>query len=182
MARLRDLEEPHLILTLDISSTNVGYALYNLDAKKLLESGVWYSKLKDYARMLAIKDAFGEFVDFGIPGDYPECVEHRHIEVLVEQPFYIPGKSNDLPIKMMHGMLLSCMHSCSRVCRPPYSYSWNYVNVSTWRSKILKGRPKSEEAKKAVKRAMQRYWKVAVKDDNQGDALGILYWRLKYGT
>lgn len=151
------------ILTLDISSTNTGYAFWADDKV------VCYGNIKvkgDYSRLLEQGRVLRSVLQ-QIPLSLRE-----NVEVWVEEPFFSRKGSTDTPIKMTHGILL-------QVCQDMLlDYCWNFVHVSTWRSKIpaFKGVKGSKNLKaKAIEVASAEY-NLDIKDDNAADALCILIW------
>jgi hypothetical protein len=147
-----------MILTLDISSKAVGYAIYQ---DCLLESGTLTAGKKYAGSIFRIPEIAHQFRRI--------IALHSHIDVYVEQPFYMPGASHDTPIKMMHGAILTVLHDIAHV------QQWQQVNVSTWRKTVFdRGNLTSKECKKlAIARAQER-WEKKVKDDDEADALCIL--------
>lgn len=153
------------ILALDISSKGTGVALLyrgKLSTRNIVVDG-------DYSRVVKMGDMFLEFLQDAI--DVKHYPEDRWWDVWVEQPFYSKGGSHDLPIKMTHGVMLYTFHLVG------IKYTWNYVNVNTWRAPFkLNG---VKDKKGPVMAAMSKRFGISVADDNTGDALGILDWRMK---
>lgn len=153
------------ILTLDASSTATGAALWS--GGKLIATETFAFK-GDYSRLSKQGDAFQVFLQ-------KHVAYLDRLEVWIEEPFYSPGKSNVLPIFMTHGILLYVFNKLAT------NYCWNYVSVNTWRKLLIEGRVASAEAKKIVMGLMAAKFKINVTNDNIGDALGILNWRLAGG-
>jgi len=159
-------------LCLDISSTATG-AVY----KAARMAPVWElfaCKDKDpLARIHNMTDMIKYWVK-RVRSYNVQYTERLH--VLVETPFYSPGKSHDLPIKMAHGAIFYALSDFLPVI------SWNYVHVSTWRSKILPKKVKmtKEEKKAWVLQKMAEHYNMEITDDNVGDAFGILHWKENY--
>jgi hypothetical protein len=164
MAVIKWRERP--ILAIDASSTATGLAMWY--GGKLVATHV--IKVKgDYRRLVTMGLEFQHFLSANPVAD--------GVEVWIEEPFYSPGKSNDLPIKMAHGIL---MFECAIMARAS-RFSWNFVSVSTWRKKFISKRVDSAAAKKIVMGQVSQQFGLEVTDDNIGDALGILSWRLSGG-
>ena len=155
------------VMTLDPSSTAVGAALYHQGI--LLDKAVFRAKGNDYGRLLDIARQFHAWVVKW------QQLWADGVEVWVEEPFYSPKRSHDTPIKMVHGMLL---YAASSIIPRPV-LQWNYVGLNTWRSKIVSGKPDKSKVKQQVMDFTSKYFHTEVTDDNIGDALGILYWRLR---
>lgn len=152
------------ILTLDISSTSTGVALQFRD--KLVTASLTVKG--DYSRILTMGDCFMDFI-----WNAPAETQNRAWEVWVEQPFYSPKGSTDTPIKMAHGVLLYVMHRIK-----PDKFVWNYVHVSTWRASLNPPKGvKGKDLKTFVMDTTSKRFNIDVKNDDIGDALGILMWR-----
>ena len=166
---------PLNILCLDIASYKTGVALWK---DKLVYSGELVAD-GDYTRLLKMKGALENIIYAHWGGG---DAGNTFVEVLVEAPFYSPGKSYDTSIKMAHGVFLCACHDFLTD-----RFSWDDVNVSTWRSFIFRhfNIPKEEtetkEGKKAVvERLMAEHFKTSISGNNAADAAGMLFWRL-YG-
>lgn len=163
MAKVVVREELPLI-TIDASSTAVGIAVKR--AGKPLAVTCLTGK-GDYSRMVDIGQQFKTVLE-ALKLTAP-------VEVWIEQPFYSPKRSSDLSIKMMHGILL---YVAAQVI-PLDKLYWNYVSVNTWRKHIVPSKTKSDDAKKLVMSYTSKVFNLTVDDDNIGDALGIMDWRLR---
>lgn len=152
------------ILAIDASSTATGLALWNKG--KLVATRV-IKVDGDFRRLVTMGDRFADFLR-------EHNLWERGMEVWIEEPFYAPGRSNDLPIKMIHGILMYIAAEKT----PASRFLWNYVSVSTWRKQFISKRVKSKEAKQIVMAAVSKQFDIEVIDDNVGDAMGILSWRL----
>lgn len=152
------------ILTLDISSSATGAALYYRGRVIAVEC---FKVKGDYARLIEMGKQFRSFLVDHLPPNRP-------LEVWVETPFYCANKSHDLPIKMAHGVLLFV---CGERVK---NYSWNYVAVATWRKEFKIHKLPPKQKKEVVRYAMAHKFgcELSQIDDNIGDALGILNWRL----
>lgn len=162
-----------MILTLDISSTAIGYAFWL--KKGLIKSGVIQPirKGQDYSRLIEMGRNLNTLICFCtkiILGNS----QSEFLDVWVEEPFFIPGKSRDTPIKMMHGIVLWLLWALYQE-----NFSLNYVGISTWRKGLLPSKCSKEEKKTIVMKKMGEKFGVTIKDDNHADALGILKWRLE---
>jgi hypothetical protein len=157
--------QKHPILTLDISSTCTGVAAYyrgRLVARDFPVKG-------DLSRLFDLGREMTEFLAELISRHgFPKSI---YWDIWAEQPFYSRGGSHDLPIKMAHGILMYVAHVSG------LKFSWNYVNVNTWRAEYkLNGK---KDKKTPVMEAMSRRFGVVVPNGDIGDALGILNWRMK---
>lgn len=158
------------ILALDLSSKSCGIAykgskftFYCAQAKE-----------KDYSRLINIGKQFKEFIKYQVP----EEDKKKGIEVWVETPFYSPGGSNDLPIKMIHGIFLYIF------AEEVDNYCWNYVHVSTWRKDLggFKGLKGKELKATAIEIAREKYKLRNLSNDDVADALCILSWAKRYAV
>lgn len=167
---IRPKPREEAIIALDISSVAVGVAAYY--KKQVIP--VCFTAEGDYLRIIKIAEMVEKF-----------CYDVRRIfeysgswDVWVEQPFYSSRGGYDTPIKMAHGAVMLAMWKVFHA-----RMSWNAVGVSTWRSPLLPKKPPKkltkDDKKIIVMKAMAKRFNIKVKDDNIGDALGILDWRLK---
>lgn len=157
------------LLTLDISSTGVGYALLFCGKRK---SGVLTAEhTSGHMRVLFLTNLFEEQV-------LGELLTNAHfVDVVVEQPFYVAKGSYDTPIKMAHGAFLKAI--ADHVYHD--HFSWNDVHVSTWRNKICPGLKKGDDKKQAVIDTVTKYFRLRRKIGNdEADALGIMMWLFEH--
>ena len=163
-----------VIVALDLSPKDTGVALItangNLRQLSIKPSKEYtdYRKLLDSAQQIQ-NAVLRELARFTV----------QELEVFVEQPFFIPGKSHPGPMYMLHGQTLQKLSELVDAA----NFYWNEVSVSTWRSWLLKRMSvvadsrKTDDQKAATFAALAKLGITVIDhNDNCADSVGLLLW------
>lgn len=153
-----------ICMSIDISSIDTGVAIYDGEFKygHIQGKGDGYNKCTDIAD--GVVDMLHDYI-----GDLSAI---KSLSVVVEQPFFIPGKSFPKILFLTHGCIL---YALFKMCAfRKIDFNWDEVNVSRWRNWFCGKLKPKENKKQAVINKVKEVYGFAVENDNVADALGLM--------
>lgn len=161
-----------MLICLDISTKCTGMTIAAGGAIRKILAIKPDKKWKDYQKL---RDIAGSVVS-------EVGVVSGEIDVVVEEPFFVPGKSHPSSMFMLHGMILDRLNTLAE--ETGSQFTWNVVSVSTWRNWLLKycgviaASRKSDDQKEATFKALNKLgYKFGKEHSNDAaDSLGIYLW------